>query len=224
MIEALKQYVDELNKQYKTGIAREHSYRPALKDFLQSLLPKMVVTNEPAHFECGAPDYIISTGKDHLPVFFVEAKDVNDNDLDGRNKNGHKEQFDRYKQALDHIIFTDYLDFHVYEQGEFVDSVRIAEIKGDKIVGIADAENKFINIIQHLGNSAIQEITSASKLAKLMAGKARLLANIIETAMDDETHSYENDNLRGQYNAFKDVLIQDLSKEDFADIYAPIAR
>ena len=220
MTEALKQYIDELNKQYKTGIAREHSYRPALKDLLQSLLLKMVVTNEPAHFDCGAPDYIISTGKDHLPVFFVEAKDVNDNDLDGRNKNGHKEQFDRYKQALDHIIFTDYLDFHVYEQGEFVDSVRIAEIKGDKIVGIADAENKFVNIIQHLGNSAIQEITSASKLAKLMAGKARLLANIIETAMNDETHSYENDNLRGQYNAFRDVLIQDLKKEDFADIYA----
>ena len=220
MTNELKQYIDELNKQYKTGIAREHSYRPALKDLLQSLLPKMVVTNEPAHFECGAPDYIIQREKDHLPVFFVEAKDVNDNDLDGRNKNGHKEQFDRYKQALDFIIFTDYLDFHLYEQGQFVDSVRIAEIKGDKIVGIADAEDKFIGIINHLGNSAIQRITSAPRLAKLMAGKARLLANIIETAMNDETQSYENDNLRGQYNAFKDVLIQELKKEDFADIYA----
>ena len=218
--DSLKLYIDELNKQYKTGIAREHSYRPALKDLLQSLLPKMVVTNEPAHFECGAPDYIIQREKDHLPVFFVEAKDVNDNDLDGRNKNGHKEQFDRYKQALDYIIFTDYLDFHLYEHGEFVDSVRIAETKGDKIVGIADAEDKFIGIINHLGDSAIQRITSAPRLAKLMAGKARLLANIIETAMNDGSHSYENDNLQGQYNAFKDVLIQELKVEDFADIYA----
>ena len=220
MTNELKLYIDELNKQYKTGIAREHSYRPALKDLLQSLLPKMVVTNEPAHFECGAPDYIIQREKDHLPVFFVEAKDVNDNDLDGRNKAGHKEQFDRYKQALDYIIFTDYLDFHLYEHGEFVDSVRIAETKGDKIVGVAEAENKFIGMIQHLGSSDIQRITSAPRLAKLMAGKARLLANIIETAMNDETRSYENDNLRGQYNAFKDVLIQDLKEEDFADIYA----
>ncbi len=218
--ESLKLYIDELNKQYKTGIAREHSYRPALKDLLQSLLPKMVVTNEPAHFECGAPDYIIQREKDHLPVFFVEAKDVNDNDLDGRNKNNHKEQFDRYKQALDYIIFTDYLDFHLYEHGEFVDSVRIAETKGDKIVGIAETEDKFIAMIQHLGASAIQRITSAPRLAKLMAGKARLLANIIETAMNDETHSYENDNLQGQYKAFKDILIHELKKEDFADIYA----
>lgn len=218
--DSLKLYIDELNKQYKTGLAREHSYRPALKDLLQSLLPKMVVTNEPAHFECGAPDYIIQREKDHLPVFFVEAKDVNDNDLDGRNKNAHKEQFDRYKQALDYIIFTDYLDFHLYEHGEFVDSVRIAEIKGDKIVGIDEAEDKFLVMIQHLGSSAIQRITSASRLAKLMAGKARLLANIIEQAMNDDTDSYANDNLRGQYQAFKDVLIQELKPTEFADIYA----
>lgn len=218
--ESLRQYITELNTQYKTGNAREHSYRPALKDLLDALLPQMVVTNEPAHFECGAPDYIISRKKDHLPVFFVEAKDINDNDLDGRNKSGHKEQFDRYKQALDYIIFTDYLDFHLYEHGNFVDSVRIAELKGDRIVEINDAEDKLIGIIQHLGKSAIQRITSAPRLAKLMAGKARLLASIIEEAMNDKSQSYENDNLRGQYQAFKDVLIQELKKEDFADIYA----
>lgn len=220
MTEPLNLYIEELNKQYRTGIAREHSYRPALKDLLQSLLPKMVVTNEPAHFECGAPDYIIQREKDHMPVFFVEAKDVGDNDLDGRNRNGHKEQFDRYKQALDYIIFTDYLDFHLYEQGEFLDSVRIAEVKGDKIVGIVEAEDKFLSMIQHLGASAIQRVTSASRLAKLMAGKARLLASIIEQAMNDDTDSYANDNLRGQYQAFKDVLIQELKPTDFADIYA----
>ncbi len=216
----LTQYIKDLNQQYKTNIAREHSYRPALKDYLQSLLPKMVVTNEPAHFECGAPDYIISREKDHLPMFFVEAKDINDNDLDGKNKNGHKEQFDRYKQALDHIIFTDYLDFHLYEYGEFVDSVRIAEVKGDRIVAVEGAEDKFVSMIQHLGSSAIQRITSASRLAKLMAGKARLLANIIETALHDDSYSYDNENLQGQYKAFRDVLLQELSKTEFADIYA----
>ena len=218
--ESLRQYIVELNKQYKTHLAREHAYRPALKDLLQALLPKMVVTNEPAHFECGAPDYIISREKDHLPVFFVEAKDINDNDLDGRNKSGHKEQFDRYKQALDYIIFTDYLDFRLYEHGEFVDSIRIAEVKGEKIVAIDEAEEKFIGLIQHLADSAIQRITSAPRLAKIMAGKARLLANIIETAMNDETQSYDNDNLQAQYKAFKEILIQELKKSDFADIYA----
>ena len=77
-----------------------------------------------------------------------------------------------------------------------------------------------MNLIEHVGNNAIQSITSASRLAKLMAGKARLLANIIEQAMNDDADSYANDNLRGQYQAFKDVLIQELKPTDFADIYA----
>lgn len=216
----LNQYVEELNRQYHTGLAREHSYRPALKELLQDLLSNMVVTNEPARFECGAPDFIISREKDNLPVFFVEAKDVGDTDLDGNRESQHKEQFDRYKQALEHIFFTDYLDFHLYDNGEFVDSVRIAEIKGDKIVAIKGVEDKFFQLIQHVANSAMQKITSASKLAKLMAGKARLLANIIKTAMEDNAQTDANDDLQGQYKAFKDDLIHDLEQAEFADIYA----
>ena len=215
----LKEYISTVNQKYRAGNATEHSYRGALEQLMQTLLPKLRIVNEPKRVKCGAPDYIASR-KDGMPVFYIEAKDIGDNDLDGRNPHGHKEQFTRYKQALDYIIFTDYLDFHLYEHGEFVDSVRIAEVKGDKIVAINENKEKFLNLIEHVGNNAIQSITSASRLAKLMAGKARLLANIIEQAMNDDADSYANDNLRGQYQAFKDVLIQELKPTDFADIYA----
>ncbi len=215
----LKEYISTVNQKYRAGNATEHSYRGALEQLMQTLLPKLRIVNEPKREKCGAPDYIASR-KDNMPVFYIEAKDIGDNDLDGRNPHGHKEQFSRYKQALDYIIFTDYLDFHLYEHGEFVDSVRIAEVKGDKIVAINENEEKFLNLIEHVGNNAIQRITSASRLAKLMAGKARLLENIIEQAMNENTESYANKNLHGQYQAFKDVLIQELKPEDFADIYA----
>ena len=215
----LKEYISTVNQKYRAGNATEHTYRGVLEQLMQSLLPKLRIVNEPKRVKCGAPDYIASR-KDGMPVFYIEAKDIGDNDLDGRNPHGHKEQFTRYKQALDYIIFTDYLDFHLYEHGEFVDSVRIAEVKGDKIVAINENKEKFLNLIEHVGNNAIQSITSASRLAKLMAGKARLLANIIEQAMNDDADSYANDNLRGQYQAFKDVLIQELKPTDFADIYA----
>ena len=215
----LKEYISTVNQKYRAGNATEHSYRGALEQLMQTLLPKLRIVNEPKRVKCGAPDYIASR-KDGMPVFYIEAKDIGDNDLDGRNPHGHKEQFTRYKQALDYIIFTDYLDFHLYEHGEFVDSVRIAEVKGDKIVVIQENEEKFLNLVEHVGNNAIQRITSASRLAKLMAGKARLLENIIEQAMNDDTESYANKNLHGQYQAFKDVLIQELKPSDFADIYA----
>ena len=215
----LKEYISAVNQKYRADNATEHTYRGVLEQLLQTLLPKLRIVNEPKRVKCGAPDYIASR-KDGMPLFYIEAKDIGDNDLDGRNPHGHKEQFTRYKQALDYIIFTDYLDFHLYEHGEFIDSVRIAEVKGDKVVAIKENEEKFLNLIEHVGNNAIQSITSASRLAKLMAGKARLLENIIEQAMNDDTESYANENLHGQYQAFKDVLIQELKPADFADIYA----
>ena len=215
----LSEYISTINQKFRAGNATEHTYRGPLEQLMQSQLPKLRITNEPKRVNCGAPDYIATT-KDGVPIFYIEAKDIGDGDLDGRNPHGHKEQFTRYKQALDYIIFTDYLDFHFYEHGEFVDSVRIAEVRGDKIAAVKEAEGKFLDMIQHIGSSAIQSITSASRLAKLMAGKARLLENIIAQAMDDDTDSYANDNLQAQYQAFKDVLIQELKPTDFADIYA----
>ena len=215
----LKEYIASVNQKFCAGNATEHTYRGVLEQLMQSLLPKLRIVNEPKREKCGAPDYIASR-KDGLPVFYIEAKDIGDADLDGRSKSGHKEQFDRYKQALDYIIFTDYLDFHFYEHGEFMDSVRIAEVKGNKIAAIKENEAKFLSLVEHFGGNAIQRITSASRLAQLMAGKARLLENIIEQAMNEDTDSYANSNLHGQYEAFKMVLIHDLEKSAFADIYA----
>ncbi|MBR6291421.1 MAG: hypothetical protein IKR33_01335, partial [Bacteroidales bacterium] len=137
---AIKTYIVELNKQYSTGVAHEHAYRGTLQNLLADLLPKgYVVVNEPTREKCGAPDYIIIKG--NIPIAYIEAKDLFDNDLDGRKE--HKSQFDRYKKSLDHIVFTDYLDFHLYENGEFVDSVRLAEGRGDKIVLNEESVDKF---------------------------------------------------------------------------------
>jgi hypothetical protein len=84
-IQAVAQYIDEVSKQFSTGKATEHSYRPALAKLLGDLLPKFTITNEPSRIQCGAPDYIIAKGKGatSIPVAFVEAKDIGDSDLDG---------------------------------------------------------------------------------------------------------------------------------------------
>ena len=213
------EYIKELNAQHKTGKATEHSYRPALKELLQSLLPKMTVINEPKRYNFGAPDYILM--RSDVPVAFIEAKDfIKTNDLAGRKEN--KEQFDRYKQSLDNIIFTDYLDFWLYRNGEFVDSVRLAELKGDKIVLVSENEAKFVSLIEHLANAQPQKITSSKKLAEIMAGKARLLADVIRQSLTQDID--EQSDIYGQMQAYKDVLMHDLTPESFADISAqPIA-
>ena len=214
----LREFIAALNLQFQTGVAREHAYRPALQQLLSSLMPFAVVTNEPAKIACGAPDFIITEKKTSLPIAFFEAKDLEDSDLDGRK--AHKEQFTRYKNSLDTIVFTDYLDFHLYEHGEWVENVRIGEIRGDKIVLLKENEKKFLELIAHVGNARPQRITSASKLAAIMASKARLLAETIKKSFSEENNSYDNRQLQGQYEAFKKVLIHDLTTDAFSDIYA----
>ena len=210
----IKNYISEINEQYITGIAREHSYRPALQNLLSTILPKHTITNEPSRINCGAPDFIIAYS--NIPIAYIECKDVNDGDLDGILQ--HKEQFNRYKDSLDNIIFTDYLDFHYYENGKFIDSVRIGEIKGGKIVPIANNEILFLQIIERLAKASPQKITSSRRLAKIMANKAKLMADIIEKTLELDVDAATE--LSNQYETFKTVLIHDLTQKSFADIFS----
>jgi hypothetical protein len=40
-------YIEKINSLYKSKYATEHSYRPALKEYLEALLPNITATNEP---------------------------------------------------------------------------------------------------------------------------------------------------------------------------------
>ena len=210
-----KEYIHAIDQLYHVGNTTEHSFRGALASYLQSLLKNFVVTNEPRRIDCGAPDYVIT--QKNVPVAFLEAKDVNDGDLDGRKQ--HKDQFNRYKSSLDRIIFTDYLDFHLYVGGEFQDAVRIAETRGDHMVGIPENEVKFSEMVLHLATEGRQRITSSSALAKQMAAKAHLLADAVKKSIAIDGEDGDSD-IAAQLRAFRSVLIHDLKPEEFADIYA----
>jgi len=217
--ENIKQYIKELERQYATGRATEHSYRHALQQLLSAMLRGMTVTNEPSRFKCGAPDYIIMRTRDKLPIAFVEAKDIDDSDLDGKRQ--HKEQFARYRAALSNIVFTDYLDFHLYINGEHIDDVRIAETADDKrIIPIEGTVERFQQLIMKLVSAKPQPITSASRLAEQMARKAQMLRDTIMQTLDNEDGTARNEQLKGQMQAMKKVLLHDITNESFADMYA----
>lgn len=213
--ETIANYIGKVEKEWKTGQATEHSYRPMLKGLMEALLPRIMVINEPKHVDCGAPDYILRKGQ--LNVGFVEAKDIGDGDLDGRGM--HKEQFDRYKDSLETICFTDYLDFRFYDNFDFVDSARIAEIKGDRLALADEATlDRFVQLVIRLGDARPQHITSPSRLAQLMAGKAKLLAQGVRQYLGNEANA--DSMLAQQMEAFRNVLIHDIDADSFADVFA----
>lgn len=211
--ERIQQYVDQLNTRFKTGISSEHSYRGDLQSLIQDLCPGVLATNEPKRIKCGAPDYIL-TRKD-IPLGHIEAKDI-DTDLSHKK---HKEQFDRYRKALPNLIITDYRNFKFYRDGDLVKSITIADVEDGRISGKAEQYSEFSNLITNFVTSHGQTIKSSKKLAEMMAGKARLLANVIENSLNDIKGS-EDSALYDQLNAFRRILIHDIEPKEFADVYA----
>jgi len=214
----IENYIDNINQRYKLGNATEHTFRGDLQQLLESLVPEIRATNEPKRQSCGAPDYILT--KKDIPVGFIEAKDIGDKDLEGKKKSVNKEQFDRYKASLDNLIFTDYIDFHLYNDGEFITKIAIAEITEKGIIALPQNFARFENLIKDFCVHIGQNIKSSKKLAEMMAGKARLLSDVIGKALtSDETHN-EDSTLKEQMTAFKSILIHDITPKGFADVYA----
>ena len=228
-VKAVEGYISEVARLAKSCITTEHTFRGALAMLLDALAPNLKAFNEPKRTECGAPDYIVQD-KTGLGVFYVEAKDLGDDDLGGKKRTGHKEQFDRYKAALDTIIFTDYLDFHLYRHGEFVSSVKIADYDGaGKVSGISGAYEKLAELIKEASLSTPQKIDSSKRLAELMAGKARLLQRNAAKFLTPLTKAYDDAPSHAKppvtpilelLIGMRDVLMPNVGADEFSDIFA----
>ena len=193
----ISEYISIVNQRYHAGNATEHSYRGDLQQLLQTLLPDVDITNEPKRIDCGAPDYILS--RKNIPVGYIEAKDVG---VELGHK-AHKEQFDRYKAALNNLIITDYLQFHFYKQGQLITSCFIGEISNGKIYANPQNFDQFINLIQNFAIQITQSIKSPTKLAQMMAAKAKLMADVIHKSLNEDDKNKTQSELKNQFNAFK---------------------
>ena len=209
----ISDFLSRVQAVYKTGVATEHSYRPALEALFNSLDEDVNALNEPKRVECGAPDFIIQRGD--IAIGHVEAKDICVG-LRGM-KNANKEQQERYRKALPNLIYTNCLDWDFYRNGELIASVTIA----DYLLGVQPNSDQFgtlENLLRDFIAQRPQTITSPRVLAEMMAGKAGLIKDILRNALTADKDSESE--LAGQYTAFREHLIHDIEPEEFADIYA----
>src|SRR5659263_680269 len=143
----IQEYLSKINTLFITGNAREHSYHGDLQNLIMAILPDILVTNEPARVDCGAPDYVL-TRKD-VPVGYIEAKDIGVDLADKKLK----EQFDRYKSGLSNLVFTDYMDFHFYKEGELTTKIAIARVENGLIIPQPENFEQFTQLIKTLPKS-----------------------------------------------------------------------
>ena len=212
----IQQYLSKVETLYKTGNSKEHSYRGDLQNLLMTISPEVLVNNEASLQGPNKPDYTVS--KKNVPIGYIEAKDVGNKDLEGINDN--KEQFNRYKSALSNLIFTDYLDFHFYNFHELKAKISIAKIENGKIIPLTENHDQFIQLVKNFSTTVSQTIKSPTSLAKLMANKAKLMATIIEDALNEDDKIGKRSSIKSQMLSFQQMLIHDIDNKAFADIYS----
>jgi hypothetical protein len=204
-------YLQSVESIWKTGVAREHSYRPALADFLTKATG-LTAVNEPMQVECGAPDFALL--KQTMPIGHVEAKDLGIN-LDAL---AESEQINRYRAGLPNFILTNQLDFIWFVEGKERRRVNVGA-KG-KTQGILKIEqNQFLELEALLVEFAAEttaQITTAAELTRRLASVAVLIRESVKLRL----RLKKGGSLHEQIEYFRKILSLNMTADQFADIYA----
>ena len=222
-LKAFRDYVGELSRSLSEGNATEHTHRPALKTLLESIDDSITATNEPARIECGAPDYSVSDNG--LTVGYIEAKDIGisldaiERDSDRPNPSSpNGEQLKRYRAALPNLIFTNYTEFRWYVNG-----VRrsVAVLADNNVGGKLTVSRDDISVVSELLSAFLAEnpepVSSPEELALRMARLTHMIRDVVREAFANKRVSQDVNDL---YEATKQTLVDDLSIDDFSDMFA----
>jgi predicted helicase len=212
---ALEHYEHTLLRALRDGNATEHTHRPALKTLLETLGDKVVATNEPKRIACGAPDYVIAHKTLHGPltIGYVEAKDIGVS----LKVAERSDQLRRYLSSLDNLILTDYLEFRWYLQGKHQLWARLADVQGHHFVKEPGGSEAVLRLLRSFLAHHAEPVSRPQQLAERMARLTHLLRDLIANAFETETASQNLLDLRA---AFSEVLIPDLTVQQFADMFA----
>ncbi|MCY3832403.1 MAG: N-6 DNA methylase, partial [Chloroflexi bacterium] len=208
----VRDYLTEIQAEYKTSMAGEHAYRPALKTLLESADANLQAVNDPSRTEIGMPDFVVLRQPGNVPIGIVEAKDIG-NQL---SRTERSEQIKRYL-AQGNLILTNYLEFRWYVNGEKIETVRIARLSKGKIVRVQKHYGGLTDMLRRFAQQTTQSVNSAQELAERLARSAQFIAHFIEKDLKSDTPSA---NLQNQMAAFQKTLLPDLDIPSFADMYA----
>ncbi|TRZ68551.1 MAG: DNA methyltransferase [Methanothrix sp.] len=212
----MKSYLGRVKKEFGTGSATEHTYRPALKELVESLGDEIMAINEPKRVDCGMPDFVVKDGD--LSTGYIEAKDIGKS-LDEAERS---DQLERYLWSLDNLILTDYLEFRWYLKGELRGVAHLAKLTRDgKIVIQKNGPGEVAELLENFLDQTSIQITSSRELSQRLARLAHIIRDMIIKAFEKEKASDQLLNLR---KAFAEVLIPDIDQPqkaaEFADMYA----
>ena len=214
-------YLTELRAIRDNALATDElSLRPALDSFLKRASEifnqSVIFLSEGKRLDVGGPDFTV-IHKD-LPIGYIEAE-AYAADLD--NLSGHaKEQNERFRTNLDNFLLTNYLEFRLYLGGDMVDSARLPTPPDSHSIKVGEADAEALAIlIERFLSGQLPSIGRPRELAVHLARRTRQMRNEATDALTKQMKDKSGD-LYGQYQAFREVLLPDLTEDRFADMYA----
>lgn len=207
----MEDYFLGIERQFKTGHAKEHAYRPDLKNLFEKLLD-LTAVNDPKRSENGAPDFVFVKGEN---IFgYAEAKDIDVN----IEKIAKGEQLKRYF-GYSNLVLTNYIDFRFYRNGEeWCEPISIAKFSQGVLTPITENYDLLSRSLKDFYSQSPEKIKSASRLTKIMGGRARRIRDNVSKYLEEEND--KNLDLIKMYEVIKKNLIHDITHIHFADMYA----
>lgn len=214
--ELLQEYVREVEREFRTGRATEHSYRPALKQLIENACVGVTAVNDPRREECGAPDYVVlGVGQ---PIGYIETKDI-DKDIAHEEKS---EQLTRYRHSLENLILTNFVDFRWYLKGELVKEVRLGQLSVSRHLSLDPAAIEGLeSMLSGFSSIAPRPITTPLELSKRMAQSAAMIREVVVQSFE---RGLASDLLKDIRSGMARILLPGLERPEstglFADTYS----
>ena len=214
---AIQEYFRSIAVKFKHEDTSELGYRADFENLLKQIFKDSDVyrfTHDGKVENRNKPDFVVR--KNDIPILYIETKDIGC-DLNQEEKS---EQLKRYF-GYGNLILTDYLEFRFYRFGRpYSAPIKIgaASLKTRNIEP-KDAEfSRLVKAIIDFSSSLKEPIRTGKHLAKIMAGKAQRIRDNIISYLGRESDN--NIQLSKIYEIIKKLLLHDLQKEKFADMYA----
>ncbi len=214
----LADYFKDIHKIYTDGDFREESFYPSFKHLIEDCSKlfeaqagvKVLVA--PRKTEAGIPDFRV--GKNGEIIGYIEAKPPDSN----LEEIEDSEQLKRYRDSLPNLILTNFLELRLYRHGSLIDKVQVGRqftLRSLKSPPSPEKLDSFFELLENFFSFSTPEIQKSSGLSVELAKKTRFLEHILQ-----EELSRDNEEVTRFYKAFQEELIETLTKERFADLYA----
>ena len=162
---------------------------------------------------------------DGLTIGYIEAKDIGvsldtiERDANRKNPNSaNGRQLRRYRDALPNLIFTNYAEFRWYVNGERRLSATLADDDGKgRLTANRDGISKTDGLLSAFFAESPEPVSSPEELARCMARLTHMIRDVVREAFANKQAS---SNVSDLYKATQQTLVDDLSLDDFADVFA----